>query len=166
MAERRKNVAKNCKIGTGSALGKLGGVKLAVLHVVGGVVQIGLDLGRAYLLDDPCGHAHGYRAVRDDHALRHQRTRADDAVFAYLDVVHDDRPHAHEHPVRDAAAVDDGAVADGDLPAYLDGVDRRRVQETVVLDIGPLPDGDARAVRPYRGVEELSLIHISEPTRH
>ena len=35
-------MVKNCKIGTGSALGKLGGVKLAVLYVVGGVVQVGL----------------------------------------------------------------------------------------------------------------------------
>ena len=100
--------------------------------------------------DDRARSAHDERVGRDLLVLREQGARADDAVFAYLDVVHDDRPHAHEHPVRDAAAVDDGAVADGDLPAYLDGVDRRRVQETVVLDIGPLPDGDARAVRPYR----------------
>ena len=89
-------MAKNCKIGTGSALGKLGGVKLAVLYVVGGVVQVGLDLGRAYLLDDLCGHAHGHRVIRDHHALRHQRTRADDAVFAHDTVVEQGGVHSDE----------------------------------------------------------------------
>ena len=146
MAERRKNVSKHCKIGTGSALGKFGGVKLAVLHIVSGVVEVGLDLCRAYLLDDPSGHAPSHRVIRDDYALRHQRTRADNAVFADDAVVQKGGVHSDEAAIPYRAPVHQRAVAYGNNPAERHCPAHITVEHCVILHVGVFSNGQSSVV--------------------
>ena len=120
-------------------------------------MQVGLDLCGAHLLDDPCGHAHGHRAVRDDHALRHQRTRADDAVFAHDTVVEQGGVHSDEAAIPYRAPVHQRAVAHSDVPAQRHGPAHIAVQHGVVLHVGVLADDKLAVVAaqhctvPHRG---------------
>ena len=71
----------------------------------------------AVLHCDPGGHAHGHRVVGDDHPLRHQRSRPDDAVFAHDRVVEQGGVHPDEAVFPHCAAVGKGAVAHRDVLA-------------------------------------------------
>ena len=107
--------------------------------------KVGFDLCRAHLLDDPGGHAHRHRIVRDDHALRHKRPCPDDAVFAHHAVVQQCGVHPDQTAVPYGAAVHQCAVPYRDVFAKGHAAANVAVQHRVVLHVAVFADGQ-RAV--------------------
>lgn len=98
-------------------------------------------------------------------ARRHQAAGAEDHFVLDHRAVHDDRAHPHQHPVADAATVQQDLVPDGHFVAdaqrktvRVEGAGVGDVQHAAVLDAAALADADAVHVaadhhqRPDRAV--------------
>ena len=88
------------------------------------------------------GAPHGHGIVRDFHAFGDQCLGADQAVPADLGTIQDDSVDANQGAVAYGAAVDHGHMPYGDLVADIQGKAGIAVEDSTVLDIGPLADGD------------------------
>src|SRR5207245_308125 len=96
-----------------------------------------LRIGQGAL--DPAGRPEREHAGRDLGAGRDEAARANQRLRPDLRAVQEDGPDANERVVVDGAAVQHGAVADGDVVAD-GGVERVRldVDDRQVLDVGVL----------------------------
>ena len=121
-----------------------GDVALGVFHCR--LALLGADAGA-----DFSWHADDERIWRDFCAAWDDGASCDDAAAADLCAIHDDGAHADEDVVLDGAAVNDGAMADGDAaadgkrPAFVD------VEHGAVLHICARADGDAVFVTAHDG---------------
>lgn len=103
--------------------------------------------------DDFAGDAHDDGAVGDDGAGAEDGTGADDAFFADDAVAEEDGFHSYQRATADFRAVDDGAVADGDVGADVEGFAGVAVEDAVFLDIGSLANANRCNIAADNGLE-------------
>ena len=98
----------------------------------------------------------GDEAVRfDDLTGPHDRSGSDERVFADLGPVEHDGTDSDQRPIRNATAVNDGAMADGNLVSQnrREAIGRH-MKRRLILNVRTLTDANSFDIRPNDRAEE------------